>query len=147
MFQKKSLLSKQAIFYLYQQFVTESLHQGLPVQNSLNQSQIDLVFSIMQQANNTVFGLKLYPTFYHKIAFILFEIIKKHIFVDGNKRFALLLTVYLLENLTFEKWTISREDLEMLVMRVASDTHYTLDDARAFLKLKLKILKKRSFYG
>jgi hypothetical protein len=58
MFEKKPLLSKQALVYLYQHFIEESLSLKLPVEHHIAEHQIERLFSITQQASNTVFGLK-----------------------------------------------------------------------------------------
>lgn len=49
--------------------------------------ELDLV---VEQPQMVVFGHELYPTVWIKAAYILQKIIKKHIFVDGNKRTAFL---------------------------------------------------------
>jgi len=45
---------------------------------------------IVEQPQQVVFGKELYPNIWIKAAFIVQKITKKHIFVDGNKRTALL---------------------------------------------------------
>ncbi|CAM3214626.1 type II toxin-antitoxin system death-on-curing family toxin [Lactiplantibacillus plajomi] len=45
---------------------------------------------VVNQPKQVVFGQELYPNVWIKAAFIIQKITKKHIFVDGNKRTALL---------------------------------------------------------
>jgi len=45
---------------------------------------------VVNQPQQVVFGRELYPNIWIKAAFIIQKITKKHIFVDGNKRTALL---------------------------------------------------------
>lgn len=46
------------------------------------------------QPSQIVFGHELYPTIWLKAAFILQKIIQKHVFVAGNKRTALMASLY-----------------------------------------------------
>jgi prophage maintenance system killer protein len=138
MFQQKPLLSKQALVYLYQQFIANSLSLNLPVEKYIADHQIEALFSIILQAGNAVFGRKLYPSVIHQIAFILFETVKKHILVDGNKRFGLFLALNLFDSNRMEHTQMSPDDWEMLVMRIASDSNYTVKDTYFFIKKKLK---------
>lgn len=45
---------------------------------------------VVEQPKQILFGKELYPTSWLKAAFIIQKITKKHIFIDGNKRTALL---------------------------------------------------------
>jgi len=45
---------------------------------------------VVEQPQQVIFGKELYPSVWLKAAFIIQKITKKHIFVDGNKRTALL---------------------------------------------------------
>jgi len=45
---------------------------------------------VVQQPRQVIFGRELYPNIWLKAAFIIQKLTKKHIFVDGNKRTALL---------------------------------------------------------
>jgi death-on-curing protein len=47
--------------------------------------------------NKYFFGHELYPNIWLKAAFILQKITKKHIFIDGNKRTALVATAFFLK--------------------------------------------------
>ncbi len=49
---------------------------------------------VIEQPAQVVFGHELYPTIWLKAAFILQKITKKHVFVDGNKRTALMASLY-----------------------------------------------------
>lgn len=48
---------------------------------------------IIEQPKQIIFGTELYPTLWLKAAFIMQKITKKHIFVDGNKRTAIMTTM------------------------------------------------------
>lgn len=49
------------------------------------------------QYPEVLFGHELYPNIWLKAAFILQKITKKHIFIDGNKRTALVTTAFFLK--------------------------------------------------
>lgn len=51
---------------------------------------------IINQPDQVVFGHELYRTIWLKAAFILQKITKKHVFVDGNKRTAIMAALYFL---------------------------------------------------
>jgi prophage maintenance system killer protein len=62
---------------------------------------------------------------------------KQHVLTDGNKRFSLLVAVYLLEG-SYSLVSMSSNDWEMLIMRIASDHIYTKEDVVEYLKEKLE---------
>lgn len=45
---------------------------------------------VVEQPQQVVFGRELYPNIWLKAAFIIQKLTKKHIFIDGNKRTALI---------------------------------------------------------
>ncbi|MBM6728325.1 type II toxin-antitoxin system death-on-curing family toxin [Limosilactobacillus ingluviei] len=72
---------------------------------------------ISEQPQLIVFGQELYPTIWLKAAFIMQKITKKHIFADGNKRTALLATLYFLDKNGYEM-ILSTEEKKQLVLSV-----------------------------
>lgn len=52
---------------------------------------------VVEQPKQVLFGHELYPNIWLKAAFILQKITKKHIFIDGNKRTALVATAFFLK--------------------------------------------------
>ena len=50
----------------------------------------NLLHSIPQGVNQTIFGEDAYPTLQDKVAFVVSSIAKNHIFIDANKRTAVL---------------------------------------------------------
>lgn len=66
---------------------------GLQYREGLSLKGLSL---ICEQPQLVVFGQELYPSIWLKAAFIMQKITKKHIFVDGNKRTALLATLLFL---------------------------------------------------
>lgn len=78
---------------------------------------------ISEQPQMVVFGHELYPTIWKKAAYIMQKLTKKHIFVDGNKRTALLATLFFLDKNGYEM-TLSTEEKKKLVLDVtlANDT-------------------------
>ena len=133
----KTLISVEAIQYIYDIYVAECTAKKLPAQNKLTEKQQTEIFGIIKSATNTVFGKKLYPTIIHQVSFILYSLIKNHILLDGNKRFSLILTLYILKENHINCAKMTSEDWEMLVMRIASDVNYSLDKTIKFLKHKL----------
>ena len=133
----KPLISKQAIQYLYNDFVAESLKQTLPVQKELTSNQLNLIYNLTLRSTNSVFGFKKYGLRLEQVAFIIFNLNKQHILEDGNKRFSLILGIYLLDSAGIDYQKISRSDWEMLIMRIASDTIYSIKDTISYLKEKL----------
>ena len=57
---------------------------------------------IVEQPQMTVFNRELYPSIWLKAAYIVQKIIKKHIFIDGNKRTAYLCLLLFLKKNSWE---------------------------------------------
>lgn len=55
---------------------------------------VESLHVVIEQPAQIVFDHELYPTIWLKAAFILQKITKKHVFVDGNKRTALMASLY-----------------------------------------------------
>jgi prophage maintenance system killer protein len=130
------IISKQALVYLLELFVAQSVKNHLPCQKEYSVEQIDKLFSIIKSSSTKVFGEVRYVTLIEKISHIVYEINKQHILTDGNKRFSLLVALYLMD----EKCNscLSKSDWEMLIMRIASDQIYTKEDVVEYLKEKLE---------
>ncbi|MCS9991203.1 type II toxin-antitoxin system death-on-curing family toxin [Weissella confusa] len=52
---------------------------------------------VVEQPRQVVFGHELYDSIWKKAAFIMQKVTKKHIFVDGNKRTAIMAAFYFLD--------------------------------------------------
>lgn len=72
---------------------------------------------VSEQPQLVAFGRELYPTVWLKAAYIMQKITKKHIFGDGNKRTALLATLFFLDKNGYEM-TLSIEERKSLVLNV-----------------------------
>lgn len=80
---------------------------------------------VVNQPKQVVFGKELYPNIWIKAAFIIQKITKKHIFVDGNKRTALLSGLTFLSMNGIEL-NFSTDDGESLILDV---TNHSDNDA------------------
>lgn len=98
---------------------------------------------ISEQPQLNVFGHELYPTIWLKAAFIMQKITKKHTFGDGNKRTALLATLFFLDKNGYEM-VMSTEQKKKLVL----DVTLAEDSKDEMIKLS-KILEQgcRNKYG
>jgi len=56
-----------------------------------------LLESALMRPQSSVFGEDAYPTLLEKAAALLHSLVKNHAFVDGNKRTAVVATIYFLE--------------------------------------------------
>ncbi len=133
----KTLVSSEAIQYIYDSYVTQCLAKKLPAQEKLTAKQQADIFGVIKSAANAVFGRRLYPTIFHQVAFILYTLNKRHILIDGNKRFSLMLALYILQEQGVAHTKMTADDWEMLVIRIAADTNYSIDKAVHFLNKKL----------
>lgn len=77
-------LNKEEYIAINQLVLQRSNSQSIGVQYPQG---LDLVVNQPQQI---VFGKELYPNIWIKAAFIIQKLTKKHVFIDGNKRTALL---------------------------------------------------------
>ncbi|EEU21340.2 type II toxin-antitoxin system death-on-curing family toxin [Lactobacillus mulieris] len=91
---------------------------------------------IEEQLQAIYFGQELYPSIWEKAAFIMQKITKKHIFGDGNKRTALLATVFFLYENGY-KWQRSQKDKVDLVLMVTK-----LDDSKEVMDFLADVLSK-----
>lgn len=90
---------------------------------------------VTEQPQMIVFGRELYPTIWLKAAYIMQKIIKKHIFVDGNKRTAYISTLLFLRYNHYRLY-LSVDTAEALVMQVtvADDTEEEMIKIANFLE-------------
>ncbi|MDR1453281.1 MAG: Fic family protein [Candidatus Margulisbacteria bacterium] len=133
----KTLISSEAIQYIYADYVVVCAQKNLPAQERLTEKQQAEIFGVIKSAANVVFGKKLYPTVLQQAAFILYTLNKRHILLDGNKRFSLMLVLYILHEYKIDDTKMSTDDWEMLIIRIAADVNYSLEKTTAFLENKL----------
>lgn len=90
---------------------------------------------VVNQPKQVVFGKELYPNIWVKAAFIIQKITKKHIFVDGNKRTALLSGLTFL-SINGTELDFSIDDGESLILDVtnASDNDAIMVSLAEWLK-------------
>ncbi|CAJ1192558.1 type II toxin-antitoxin system death-on-curing family toxin [Companilactobacillus paralimentarius] len=74
---------------------------------------------VVNQPKQVVFGKELYPNIWIKAAFIIQKITKKHIFIDGNKRTALLSGLTFL-SINGIELNFSTDDGESLILNVTN---------------------------
>ncbi|WP_119326308.1 type II toxin-antitoxin system death-on-curing family toxin [Companilactobacillus musae] len=74
---------------------------------------------VVNQPRQVVFGKELYPNIWIKAAFIIQKITKKHIFIDGNKRTALLSGLTFL-SINGIELNFSTDDGESLILNVTN---------------------------
>lgn len=100
---------------------------------------------VVNQPKQVVFGKELYPNIWVKAAFIIQKITKKHIFVDGNKRTALLSGLTFL-SINGTELDFSIDDGESLILDVtnASDNDAIMVSLAEWLKRHSQIQKNLS---
>lgn len=76
---------------------------------------------VADQPKQVVFGKELYPNIWIKAAFIIQKITKKHIFLDGNKRTALLAGITFL-SINGNDLQFSTDEGEALILDVNNST-------------------------
>lgn len=98
---------------------------------------------VIEQPKQVVFGHELYPNVWLKAAFILPKITKKHIFVDGNKRTALVATTFfLLKNGYDLKFNDDEGFKFILAVTNSDDSEKNMKYAADWLKAHSKKLNK-----
>lgn len=91
---------------------------------------------VVEQPKQILFGHELYPTIWLKAAFILQKITKKHIFIDGNKRTALVSATYFLRKNNYDLNFTKDEGLKfILYVTNQADTEETMKFAADWLKV------------
>ena len=95
--------------------------------------EVGLLASIIQKPQMTVGGHEAYPTLHDKAAVYLEAFARYHVFVDGNKRTALIASARFL-HLNSWQLTATNQVAESFVLSVASDKLVRLSDITAWLK-------------
>lgn len=93
---------------------------------------------IINQPAQVVFGHELYSTIWLKAAFILQKITKKHVFVDGNKRTAIMAALYFLHLNGYrpkELELINRSDDFVLAITNSPDNEDTMLEIAKWLEI------------
>lgn len=98
---------------------------------------------VIEQPKQVVFGHELYPNVWLKAAFILQKITKKHIFVDGNKRTALVATTFFLFKNGYDLKFNDDEGFKfILAVTNSDDSEKNMKYAADWLKAHSKKLNK-----
>lgn len=85
---------------------------------------------IVEQPQQVIFGTELYPSLWLKAAFIMQKITKKHIFVDGNKRTAIM-TAMIFIHLNGYELDFDDKEAEKVILSVTVNE----DSEKTMLKL------------
>ncbi|RGW77848.1 type II toxin-antitoxin system death-on-curing family toxin [Lactobacillus amylovorus] len=94
---------------------------------------------ITEQPKQVLFGHELYPNIWLKAAFILQKITKKHIFVDGNKRTALVATSFFLQQNGYSLIFTDDEAFKfILAVTNSEDSEKNMKYAADWLKMHCK---------
>jgi prophage maintenance system killer protein len=131
------ILSRQSLVYLYDKFRQMSQADAQPFATQLTEEQLDRLYGIIKGASTGFFGKVPFRDVLSKVAFVINGINRNHVLIDGNKRFSMIVALYLLDinHITHSK--ISQNDWEMLIMRVATDSKFTVRRIREYLKEKI----------
>ena len=132
------LPSRQAIVYLFESCQQESIARRESFPKHLSEQDLERVVSVIQSADQSVFGVKTNDSLIKQISHIIFQMNKQHILSDGNKRFSLLIALYLCEQNQLTHSKMSAADWEMYIMRIASDGQFSKEQATEYLEEKLK---------
>lgn len=90
---------------------------------------------IIKQPQQVVFGRELYPNIWIKTAYIIQKIVKKHIFLDGNKRTAIIAGLTFLELNGYElDFTADEGEKIMLGVTNSPDTEEVMVSLAEWLK-------------
>ena len=133
------LLSQQAIVYLFESCQQESIARKESFPVHLAEQDLDRLVSVIQSADQSVFGVKTNDNLVKQISHIVFHLNKQHILSDGNKRFSLLIALYLCEQNQLPHNKMSAADWEMYIMRIASDSQFSKEQATEYLEEKLQL--------
>lgn len=79
----------------------------------------NLADSLPNQVFQEVYGEKLYPTLEDKISYVVYSVIKNHVFKDGNKRTGILMLLSLCKRHNIEI-NCSDDELITLALDIAS---------------------------
>jgi death-on-curing protein len=90
---------------------------------------------VIKQPQQVVFGRELYPNIWIKTAYIIQKIAKKHIFLDGNKRTAIIAGLTFLELNGYElDFTADEGEKIMLGVTNSPDTEEVMVSLAEWLK-------------
>jgi death-on-curing protein len=124
-------LKKEELIALNQRTLTCSNSDLIGVQYPQG---LDLV---IEQPQQVVFGRELYPNIWIKAAFIIQKNIKLHIFMDGNKRTAILAGLIFLEINGYElEFTADEGEQIILGVTNSADSEETMVSLAEWLKRK-----------
>lgn len=124
-------LKKKELIAINEKILTRSSSDLIGVQYSQG---LDLVIERPQQI---VFGRELYPNIWIKAAFIIQKITKKHIFIDENKRTAILSGLIFLEINGYElEFTADEGEKIILGVTNSDDSEETMLSLAEWLKGK-----------
>ncbi|MFC6253148.1 type II toxin-antitoxin system death-on-curing family toxin [Secundilactobacillus hailunensis] len=99
---------------------------------------------IISQPAQVVFGHELYGTIWLKAAFVLQKITKKHVFVDGNKRTAIMAALYFLHINGYQVTNlqlINHSDEFVLAVTNSPDNESTMLEIADWLKINHSTIK------
>ncbi|APX72150.1 type II toxin-antitoxin system death-on-curing family toxin [Companilactobacillus allii] len=92
---------------------------------------------VIEQPQQGVFGRELYPNIWIKAAFIIQKITKKHPFMDGNKRTAILAGLIFLDINGYElEFTADEGEKIILGVTNSADSEETMVSLAEWLKIK-----------
>jgi len=100
---------------------------------------------VVEQPKQVIFGRELYPNIWIKAAFIIQKLTKKHIFMDGNKRTAMISGIVFLDQNGY-RLSFSPKDGESFILNITNsqDSEDVMLDVAEWLKnhSKNKMLDK-----
>ncbi len=126
-------LNKATLIDINYQIIKRSHNEGIFSVQYPNDLDI-----ITQQPKQVLFGHELYPTIWLKAAFILQKITKKHIFADGNKRTALVVTTFFLFKNNY-KLNYSKDEGRDFILFITNS-----DDTEKIMKFAADWLQEHS---
>lgn len=94
---------------------------------------VERLKGIVEQMEQSVFGVDLHPSIYHKSASLMFGIIAYHPFYDGNKRTGTMSAVHQLNFNGIDTSLLTDDDFENYAVKVAVD-HLEIPDIVKWLK-------------
>lgn len=90
---------------------------------------IEAINMAVEQPKQEVFGRVLYPTIYDKAAILLINLVKRHAFMNGNKRtgWAAMITFFAINGY---KTDFSKDEGISLVMEITNDDNEDFDSLK-----------------
>jgi death-on-curing protein len=96
-----------------------------------------LLLSALDRQSASMFGQEAYPGIHHKAAALLHGLTKNHALFDGNKRLALVTTLYLYAKNGYWNTTDIEAEYEFM-LAVASNEIESIDDIAAWLSARFR---------